>query len=109
MPQNHPRPKAAVSNTAGAAASMGGIAGLSVSILYARFIFASVVLVSLLACESIAGVQAHSNDSILKKNKHHMPVVQLILYIVSPSLLPLARLYAKVGVYQLEATQRVSI
>jgi hypothetical protein len=43
IPQNQPRPKEAVSKTAGAATSMGGISAGLVSIVYARFMGPSFV------------------------------------------------------------------
>jgi hypothetical protein len=82
IPQNQPRPKDAVSKIAGAAASMGGIAGDSVSILCARFMAVSVVFDSWFACESIVGEQAHRNDIIPRKNKHERRVVQHLFFIL---------------------------
>jgi hypothetical protein len=86
IPQNHPRPKDAVSKTDAAAASMAGIAGDSVSILYARLISASVFFDSWIAGESIVGEQAHRTDSIPSKHKHQVASVQHLFFIDVPFL-----------------------
>jgi hypothetical protein len=86
IPQNHPRPKDAVSKTDGAAASMAGIAGDSGAILYARFISFSVFFDSWPARESIVGEQAHRTKSILSKHKHQVAPVQHLFFIDIPFL-----------------------
>jgi hypothetical protein len=87
IPQNHPRPKDAVSKTDGPAASRTGVAGGSVSSLYARFISVSVFFDSWLACESIVGEQAHRNNSIISKHKHQVASVQFLFFSESEAVM----------------------
>jgi hypothetical protein len=65
----------------GAAISMGGITGDSVSVLCARPMERSFVFESWFACIAIVGEQPNKNDITPNKNKRRMILAQLLFFI----------------------------
>ena len=78
MPQNHPKPNDAVSNAAGASASMAGMAeGVLSFVWYVEFI--AYMLVS---CDEIAVVAMATTAIIPMDSNHPMPGLHLIFFMV---------------------------
>jgi len=75
MPQNHPKPKDAVSNTVGGDASMAG------SVVFFTAAELSIFITAFsLSCEAVAAGALTKNTSRLKHNRHRRPKVHPVFF-----------------------------
>jgi hypothetical protein len=89
IPQNQPSPKDAVSKMDGAATSMGGMAGVSGCVLFARLMESAFGFDVSLVWAANVWAKPDKNDSIPNNNKHRMifvPPIFSILVILSSGL-----------------------
>jgi hypothetical protein len=82
MPQNHPNPKDAVSETAGTDASRAGITGEYFSVCFSRLMELSFELDSLLPMDSLLGVHPHNNRVITRSTPNASTIFGPVLPMV---------------------------